>query len=146
MSKVIMNVIGKEQFTVDTVTGVVTGTTYHAKEFLKDNFAAKWNKEEKFWTVDTKKFADELTRLANYYKKYIVEVIEEKAEVEETTEEIETVEEKEVTANEVVASKEVSAKEEATIISQRLVNSEKEEGYVLITIYSDGKTTRTFCG
>lgn len=141
MSKVIMNVVGKEQFTVDTVTGVVTGLTYHAKEFLKENFAAKWNKEEKFWTVDTKKFADELTRLANYYKKYIVEVIEEKAEVEETTEEIETVKE-----TEVATIKEVSAKEEATIISHKLVNSEKEEGYVLITTYSNGKTTRTFCG
>ena len=67
-----MNVCGRETFTVDTNTGKVTGKTYNSKEFLKDNFAAKWDSESKTWTVDTNKFNDEMDNYPDYYKKYIV--------------------------------------------------------------------------
>ena len=70
--KIEMCVIGKETFVVDTTTGAVTGKTYNAKEFLKDNFNATWNKDTKQWTVDVDKFNFELEKYADYYKKYIV--------------------------------------------------------------------------
>lgn len=70
--KIEMCVIGKETFTVDTASGIVTGKTYHAKEFLKDNFNAKWNNDSKQWTVDVDKFNSELKNYADYYKKYII--------------------------------------------------------------------------
>lgn len=68
--KIEMCVVGKETFTVDTATGIVTGKTYHAREFLKDNFNAKW--DGSFWAVDTDKFNSEIEKYADYYKKYIV--------------------------------------------------------------------------
>nr|DAZ13282.1 MAG TPA: hypothetical protein [Caudoviricetes sp.] len=70
--KIEMCVVGKETFVVDTTTGIVTGTTYHARDFLKDNFNAKWNKDSKQWTVDTEKFNSEMEKYSDYYKKYIV--------------------------------------------------------------------------
>lgn len=44
--KIKMNICRNEYFTVDTVTGKITGKTYNAKEWIKRNFDAKWNKEE----------------------------------------------------------------------------------------------------
>lgn len=70
--KIEMCIIGKETFIVDTATGIVTGQTYHARRFLKDNFDAKWNGDTRQWTVNIEKFNSELERYADYYKKYIV--------------------------------------------------------------------------
>lgn len=67
-----MCVVGKETFTVNAQTGEVSGKTYHAKEFLKKNFNAKWNGETQQWTVDVEKFNSELDNYSEYYKKYIV--------------------------------------------------------------------------
>lgn len=67
-----MCVVGKETFTVNAQTGEVSGKTYHAKEFLKKNFNAKWNGETQQWTVDVQKFNSELDNYSEYYKKYIV--------------------------------------------------------------------------
>lgn len=63
-------VIGKETFTVNTQTGIVTGKTYNSRKFLKDNFSATWDGQK--WTVDVAKFSSELSSYADYYKKYIV--------------------------------------------------------------------------
>lgn len=71
--KIKMNVVGNETFTVDTETGKVSGKTYKSKDFLKDNFDAKWDAESREWTVDADKFNAELNSYADYYKKYIVE-------------------------------------------------------------------------
>lgn len=70
--KVEMNVVGKETFIVDTLTGKVSGKTYNSKDFLKDNFSATWNSEEKVWIVDVEKFESELKAYPDYYKKYII--------------------------------------------------------------------------
>lgn len=67
-----MCVVGKETFTVNTLTGKVTGKTYHSRKFLKDNFDATWNNDTAEWTVDTNKFNTELSNYPDYYKKYIV--------------------------------------------------------------------------
>lgn len=73
--KVKMNVVRKETFVVDAQTGKVTGSTYNAKQFLKDNFNAKWDPEAREWTVDVNKFNSELESYPDYYRKYIVEEI-----------------------------------------------------------------------
>lgn len=80
--KIKMNVCRNEYFTVDTVTGKITGKTYNAKEWIKRNFDAKWNKEEKCWEADPATIEEELKN-ERYYKIYIVE---EKEVKEETTE------------------------------------------------------------
>lgn len=72
-AKVKMCVSGKETFTVDVQTGRVYGKTYNSKKFLKDNFNAKWNPENKEWTVDVDKFNSDLDSYPEYYKKYIIE-------------------------------------------------------------------------
>lgn len=70
---VVMCVIGKETFTVNAQTGIVTGKTYNSRNFLKDNFKAVWDGTSRQWTVDVVKFNAELDKHSNYYKKYIVE-------------------------------------------------------------------------
>lgn len=67
-----MCVVGKEEIVIDTVTGLVSGKTYNSREFLKDNFNATWDGESRTWVVDTEKLASELSKYADYYKKYIV--------------------------------------------------------------------------
>lgn len=61
---------GKETFTVNTLTGEVSGKTYNSRQFLKDNFKATWDGSK--WTVDADKFNAELANYPDYYKKYIV--------------------------------------------------------------------------
>ena len=68
--RITMNVIRNETFTIDMETGMVTGKTYHARTFLKENFNAKW--DGYCWTIDIEKLHRELTTCAGYYKKYIV--------------------------------------------------------------------------
>lgn len=72
-----LNVIGRETFTVNTVTGEITGKTYNARKFIKDNFNAKWNPNEKKWVADPELIKEEFTKCAKYYEKYIVEEIDE---------------------------------------------------------------------
>lgn len=114
--KIEMCVIGKETFKIDTVTGIVTGKTYNAKEFLKDNFDGEWDKENRQWTVNTDKLNEELTKYADYYKKYIVSKTENTAPVK--------------------AAKEIASK--------RLVNG--NDGFYSIVTYTDGTTDRVFIG
>lgn len=68
-----MCVIRKETFVVNAQTGKVTGNTYHSRQFLKENFHAAWNTDNREWTVDVAKFNFELDNHMSYYKKYIVE-------------------------------------------------------------------------
>lgn len=139
-----MNVTNRnESFTVNSITGEVTGQTYAAKEFLKDNFNAKWNKEAKQWTVDVKKFNDELSKYADYYKKYIVDVTEtaedkvsEDAEVEEVTESVEVAESVEAVKTAIQPTR--------TIVSEKLVNG--NDGFYNRVTYSDGKIEYHFVG
>lgn len=122
-----MNVVGKEMFTVDTLTGKVTGKTYHAKDFLKDNFDAEWNSEEKFWTVNVEKFNSEISQYADYYKKYVEEIIETEAD------------KKEEVANEtdyVAPAK--------TVVNKEMIN--KNDGFYSRVTYSDGTKEDIFIG
>ena len=123
---VVMNVTNKkETFSVDSITGKVTGQTYAAKEFLKKNFNAKWDSEEKQWTVDVEKFNSELTKYADYYKKYIEEIIE-TAKSNSTTETITT------------------PIQEKQVVSKQLIN--KKDGFYNRITYSDGSFQDIFVG
>lgn len=42
-----LNVVRRETFTVNTVTGEISGKTYSSKDWIKRNFDAKWNPEKK---------------------------------------------------------------------------------------------------
>jgi len=55
---------------IDTTTGVISGDTYKSREWIKENFDAKWDRDARVWRVDTKKLAAELEK--PYYNKYIV--------------------------------------------------------------------------
>lgn len=86
MGKIVkMNVVGNEYFTIDTAAGKISGKTYNAKEWIKRNFDAKWNKEEKCWVAEPDTIEEELKN-ERYYKKYIVEEKEASAEKDEIVE------------------------------------------------------------
>lgn len=70
-----LNVVGRETFTVNTVTGEIIGKTYNSKDWIKRNFDAKWNPEKKSWFADPETIKTELEN-ARYYEKYIVSVSE----------------------------------------------------------------------
>lgn len=83
MGKIVkMNVIGNECFTIDTATGKISGKTYNAKDWIKRNFDAKWNKEEKCWEADPATIEEELKN-ERYYKLYIVEEKDKEKEAED---------------------------------------------------------------
>lgn len=69
---VTMNVCRKETFTINTKTGIISGNTYHAKEWIKKNFDAKWDAANKCWIASPERIKKEL-KYENYYKLYIVE-------------------------------------------------------------------------
>lgn len=71
-----LNVVGRETFTVNTVTGEISGKTYNSKDWIKRNFDAKWNPEKKSWFADPETIKSELTN-TRYYEKYIVSASEE---------------------------------------------------------------------
>lgn len=71
-----LNVVGRETFTVNTVTGEISGKTYNSKDWIKRNFDAKWNPEKKAWFADPETIKSELTN-TRYYEKYIVSASEE---------------------------------------------------------------------
>lgn len=66
-----LNVVGRETFTVNTVTGEISGKTYSSKDWIKRNFDAKWNPEKKVWLADPETVKAELAN-TRYYEKYIV--------------------------------------------------------------------------
>lgn len=70
-----LNVVGRETFTVNTVTGEISGKTYNSKDWIKRNFDAKWNPEKKSWFADPETIKRELEN-TRYYEKYIVSVSE----------------------------------------------------------------------
>lgn len=69
---VTMNVYRKETFTINTKTGIISGNTYHAKEWIKKNFDAKWDAANRYWIASPERIEKEL-KYENYYKLYIVE-------------------------------------------------------------------------
>lgn len=71
-----LNVVGRETFTVNTVTGEISGKTYNSKDWIKRNFDAKWNPEKKAWFADPETIKEELAN-TRYYEKYIVSASEE---------------------------------------------------------------------
>ena len=71
-----LNVVGRETFTVNTVTGEISGKTYSSKDWIKRNFDAKWNPEKKVWFADPETIKEELAN-TRYYEKYIVSDSEE---------------------------------------------------------------------
>lgn len=129
-----MNVTNrKEIFTIDSITGKVTGQTYVAREFLKKNFDAKWNAEEKQWTVDVEKFNAEITRYADYYKKYIEDIIETSSNQQHD----DTISRLREQFSEFVTP----AKK---IVDKKLVNG--KDGFYSVVTYIDGSTERFFIG
>ena len=115
-----MNVVGYDNIIVNTETGVISGKTYPAKDWIKRNFEAKWNKEDKVWMADPELIKEELTKNAHYYEKYIVS----EDEPEEVEEEV-----KEESAEEI---KENSAEESKGEYyeNQRNRNNQKRRGNV----------------
>lgn len=76
-----MKVARHDSFTVNTLTGVISGKTYTAKEFIKSNFKTVWDGTTKSWIADPEALKKEIVENAAYYKKYVVdngEVIESK--------------------------------------------------------------------
>lgn len=129
-----MNVVGRENFTVNTLTGEVSGKTYHSREFLKDNFDAKWDASNKRWTVDVEKFNSELAKYADYYKKYIDEIVETpEDQVVESTDQAES-----------EALETASVKPDKVIVSKELIN--KWDGFYNRVTYSDRTIRDYFVG
>lgn len=62
--------------------GKISGKTYNAKDWIKRNFDAKWNKEEKCWEADPATIEEELKN-ERYYKLYIVEEKDKEKEAED---------------------------------------------------------------
>ena len=132
-----MNVVGYDNIIVNTETGVISGKTYPAKDWIKRNFEAKWNKEDKVWMADPELIKEELTKNAHYYKKYIVSE-DEPEQVEEEVKEESVEEVKESSAEE---SKE---NEEDEIVEKYLEN--RNDGFYWVTVTKSGKITYTYAG
>lgn len=132
-----MNVVGYDNIIVNTETGVISGKTYPAKDWIKRNFEAKWNKEGKVWMADPELVKEELTKNAHYYEKYIVSE-DEPEEVEEEVKEESAEEIKEKSAEE---SKE---NEEDEIVEKYLEN--RNDGFYWVTVTKSGKITYTYAG
>lgn len=67
-----MRVARHDSFTINTLTGVISGKTYTAKDFIKSNFKATWDGAEKCWIADPEAIRKEIAENAAYYKKYVV--------------------------------------------------------------------------
>lgn len=132
-----MNVVGYDNIIVNTETGVISGKTYPAKDWIKRNFEAKWNKEDKVWMADPELIKEELTKNAHYYEKYIVSEDEPEAVEEEVKEE---------SAEEVKEKSAEEAKEngEDEIVEKYLEN--RNDGFYWVTVTKSGKITYTYAG
>ena len=112
-----MSVVRNEIITVNTETGEISGKTYNAKDWIKRNFEAKWDKEKKVWVADIKVIEKELEN-TRYYGKYIVSVSDEKdAGSNEPNDEV---------------------------IEEKLVNG--YDGFYVVKTWKSGKETRHFVG
>ncbi len=129
-----MNVVGNENIIVNTETGEISGRTYNAKDWIKRNFGATWNKEKKVWMADPAEIKEELTKNASYYEKYIISDPEE-------TKEVSKQEIKEKKHNESTEKIEESNDE---IVDESLVN--RYDGFYKKTTYKSGKVTYSFIG
>lgn len=76
---------GRNQITLNTETGKITGGTYPMREVIKDTLHAKWNPAEKCWE------SDKLAETIEEYKSYLTRVYKLSA-VEERTTSVATVE------------------------------------------------------
>ncbi len=132
-----MNVVGYDNIIVNTETGVISGKTYPAKDWIKRNFEAKWNKEDKVWMADPELIKEELTKNAHYYEKYIVSE-DEPEEVEEEAKEESAEEVKEKSAEE------SKGNEEDEIVEQYLEN--RNDGFYWVTVAKSGKINRRYVG
>lgn len=128
-----MNVVGYDNIIVNTETGVISGKTYPAKDWIKRNFEAKWNKEEKVWMADSELIKEELTKNAHYYEKYIVS----EDEPEEIEEEVKEEAKEEIKAE---AKKEV----EEEIVEEYLEN--RNDGFYWAAVTKSGKINRRYVG
>ena len=125
-----MNVVGNEIITVNTETGEIAGKTYNAKDWIKRNFEAKWNKEKKVWVADTEVIKKELEN-TRYYEKYIVSNPESKAEKPNTEKAEDAVQEKKI-------------ENDDEIIEEELVNG--YDGFYVVRTWKSGKRTKHFIG
>lgn len=135
-----MNVVGNENIIVNTETGKISGKTYNAKDWIKRNFEAKWNKEDKVWMADPELIKDELTKNANYYEKYIVSEEEPEEDVYEIKSE-EKVKAEKVNAKDKEDSKDNSEEE---IVEKYLENG--NDGFYWVTVLKSGKINRRYVG
>ena len=133
-----MNVIGYENIVVNTETGEISGKTYNAKDWIKRNFDAKWNKETKTWWANPEALREELTKNAKYYETYIVHEYDPE-EVEDNAENEEEV--KDEVKEEVREAKEENKDE---IIETELVN--RRDGFYARKTWKSGKITFTYMG
>lgn len=114
--KIKLNVIGNETFTVNLITGEISGKTYHAKDWIKRNFQARWDPQRKIWVAETNELKAEFEKNAKYYSKYIVSENTAKTENNEPDE----------------------------ILSEELVN--RNDGFYNKKIWKSGKVTYSFVG
>lgn len=132
-----MNVVGYDNIIVNTETGVISGKTYPAKDWIKRNFEAKWNKEDKVWMADPELIKEELTKNAHYYEKYIVS----EDEPEQVEEEVKEGSVEEVKEN---SAEEVKENAEDEIVEKYLEN--RNDGFYWVTVTKSGKITYTYAG
>lgn len=117
--KITFNIKG--HITLDTRTGIISGKTYTAQNWIKNNFDAKWDPENKVWIVSLERVEAEM-KLA-YYDKFIVCKEDDEEVIAET------------------ASASAPVKE---ISTEELVNC--DDGFYCFTTYTDGTTVKTLIG
>lgn len=131
-----LNVAGYEYINVNTKTGEITGKTYNARKWIKSNFDATWDKENKCWKADPEVIAKEFEN-TNYYAKYIndIKIVEEE---EDKAEKVEKTKETKKT------KKTKKTKETNEIIEKELVN--RNDGFYCKETHRSGKITYSFVG
>lgn len=83
--------INRGEITLDSARGTITGATYGAKNWIKDEFpGAKWDGSRKAWIVDGTAIDEDMAKYHDYYVRVNrLQVVEEQIDepVVETTEE-----------------------------------------------------------
>lgn len=129
-----LSVVGSEIVMVDLETGEFSGKTYNAKDWIKRNFNAKWNKDKKVWVADPEVIKEELKN-ERYYGKYIVTDDEPEVEAEEIKAEEAKTDEVKVEATE-------ESKDE--VVYKEMYNG--GDGFYVKKIWKSGKVTKSFVG
>lgn len=133
MYKIYKLYVAKGYIYANTKTGEITGQTYNAKEWIKENFEATWDKDKRCWKADTEVVAKELEN-HYYYDKYI-------SEVETIVEDDDLVEDGvELKINGVI----VDPSEVDIVVSEELVN--RDDGFWTKKTHKSGKITYSFLG